>query len=910
MSAHSPFGFPFVLLPVVALGLTAPIASRSAGPIPDCPRSEVLYPSPYASAPTPPVGIRLATGDVDGDGFIDLAATFRGATGSGSNPDTPGELRIYFGGSTEFLSDPLVIASDAGTWGLGAGDLDGDGRTDFLFSNIWSGVAHQVRFPNGRIPIVETLEARISSRPLLADIDGDGRSDLASVTARYFVGEIDIFISAATGFRLRETIVAPNGSDPMAVAFGNFDGDNRPDLFSLATGLFVARNLGDSFAAWQSIDPSFGWQLLLADLDGDGLDDMVEDRGFSGGVVQRLSRGGGSFQPVGKPEYWAKPLAAGDVDGDGTLDLISDRWLLRGQGLGAYDLPIELTIADRGKEIVTSDFNGDGLDDVASISEENSINVVWGRPGSFEPPGLVPLDVTPRKLLRVDIDADGLPDLFTLAYQGIHFYPALGLASFGPGVVVEPDGVVSFGFANLNGDGHFDLIENRGYALRIRLADPQGGWAAGRDFPLRTGASGWAVGDLDEDGWPDIAAVGEGDYDDWGRASGIGWVEVFWNDGAAKFTRSETIDTSLRHGGVTLADVTGDSRPEILTSTSLGLTLYEARPGWGFLPAVGHGGPGFRGGPTVVDLNADGVQDIITIWSGIAVRLGTGPGEFASAVTYPAEYSVQSGNLADLNGDGWFDLVVPRPAASSIGLLLGDGQGGFACRQDIPVGPAPLFAVPADVDGDGRLDLLTGPQGAGFFALMNQAGMTTPIRLTGFTATTTPRGVELTWTAADERPVQFRILRAPTDAAPLDVIGQVDGAANTFNDSGPLSAGIYRYALEAVERSGALRHLGEIQVRLEQEINGDARLAAWPVPGRGPLQVSWTMAGDAAVLMQIFDTTGRLIAVRELGIVGPGVVNHVWDARDDGGAPVPPGIYFLRLKIGRDEERVIRIIRV
>lgn len=72
-----------------------------------------------------------------------------------------------------------------------------------------------------------------------------------------------------------------------------------------------------------------------------------------------------------------------------------------------------------------------------------------------------------------------------------------------------------------------------------------------------------------------------------------------------------------------------------------------------------------------------------------------------------------------------------------------------------------------------------------------------------------------------------------------------------------------------------------------------ARLHAQPNPFEGSVRISWSSASpggryDAAV----FDPAGRHL--RTLGETG--ATGVVWDGRDDDGARVPPGVYFVRVR--------------
>lgn len=64
-------------------------------------------------------------------------------------------------------------------------------------------------------------------------------------------------------------------------------------------------------------------------------------------------------------------------------------------------------------------------------------------------------------------------------------------------------------------------------------------------------------------------------------------------------------------------------------------------------------------------------------------------------------------------------------------------------------------------------------------------------------------------------------------------------------------------------------------------------LICHPNPSRGTVQFFSNLGADATV--NIYDRTGRLVRT----ISGSG--NWIWDGKDGGGKPVPPGVYFSRL---------------
>src|SRR5579859_8033614 len=113
----------------------------------------------------------------------------------------------------------------------------------------------------------------------------------------------------------------------------------------------------------------------------------------------------------------------------------------------------------------------------------------------------------------------------------------------------------------------------------------------------------------------------------------------------------------------------------------------------------------------VTDVTGDGIPDIVTEngnfgGNSVHVFVGQGNGSFISTGTIYVGSGPRDVEVADVNGDGKPDLIVPNWGGATMNILLGNGDGTFRYGQILPVGTNPNHVAASDVNGDGVLDLV------------------------------------------------------------------------------------------------------------------------------------------------------------------------------------------------------------
>jgi FG-GAP-like repeat/FG-GAP repeat len=434
----------------------------------------------YTLGGSPSSSFGVVVADLNGDGYPDLAAAnISSITATGST------ISVFAGNGDGTFAPPVQYNPVAQPiWVMAAGDFNGDGLTDLLFTSSSDNSAAQVGVIFGAAN--GTFQSPLSypvgptpGQPVLADLNGDGFLDMVAPTTGTG-GNLAVLLGNGDGsFQPPVSYPAAAGADSVAV--GDFNGDGKPDLavstLSLTTftiNLLVFLGNGDgTFQAPRATSVFNSAQVVLGDFNKDGKLDAV----VAGQVL--LGNGDGTFR-VTSTIVTAFLLAA-DLDGDGNLDMVGTGTggtvlVQLGNGDGTFRAAVRYPIGNSGL-LAVGDLNGDGKPDIVAVAEP----FIRGSASQV-------LSGNIAVLLN---NGDGT------------FQPAVKYS-------VAP-GLISVVMADFNGDGYTDVAVASGSAsvsgLSVLLGNGDGAFRNALNYGGGT-PTRLAVGDLNGDGQPDLALTG------------------------------------------------------------------------------------------------------------------------------------------------------------------------------------------------------------------------------------------------------------------------------------------------------------------------------------------------------------------------------------------------------------------
>jgi hypothetical protein len=357
----------------------------------------------------------VVSADLDGDGIADVVRT----------EFVTGTVAIARGrGDGTFAPERHVPVGPSPS---AVGVLNAQGDLITAHYNTGEAAIHRRQPDGGYITSARLAIGAFPSALLLADVDGNGSLDLISAHAGD--GTVRIHLAQSDGtYRLQSTM--PVGRLPVALATGtirgalaiataNFHSDDVSLLVADGKGSFAPEQrfaLGTNPA--QPAPPRLGpVAIAMADINGDGLPDLLTANSLGGSVSLLTARATGGFVAQVLPAGTAPTaLATADIDGDGRVDVLfaqADGTLAWLHNTATGFESAQTLFSASGTSLLVRDVNGDGRVDVVGVGAQGPAALLNRGPLQFL-----------RALSAVD----------AMAYQHVQYLPYVG----GPAATGSP----------------------------------------------------------------------------------------------------------------------------------------------------------------------------------------------------------------------------------------------------------------------------------------------------------------------------------------------------------------------------------------------------------------------------------------------------------------------------------------
>jgi fibronectin type 3 domain-containing protein len=743
-----------------------------------------------------PYGIAL--GDLDGDGKLDLVVANYGDNSISvfRNRGTAGAIT-----SGTFPTGQRFDVSQAPR-AVALADIDGDGKLDVLVVNSSDFISIlRNTSTSGTISLATRMDfsTGTGSRPFgvaVSDLDGDGKLDVVAANSGTFSVSVFRNISTIGSLSLRAPDSYAVATGPVGVAIGDIDRDGKPDLVvpcGTDGRVSILRNTsslsGIAFAGKYDLVAGVNpVSVALGDLDGDQRLDIVcaNSGGDNISVYRNTSLQGDisdySFQPALSFQTGTTPycVSLGDMNGDGKLDILVANMnssggvsVFRNLSVSgaltrdSFAPKLDFATGNQPSSVVTGDIDGDGRTDFAASNlQSQTVSMYWNRMPPAVPTLLRAIIADSRVTLkwsknsepdfsqyRVYCDTTPSPTAFVYQTSGganDTSYTRTALANgttYYFRVTAINTGNVESGFSNemsavpaaIPSITSVSPLEGS-VGTRVRISGANFGATGGANVVYFGGARA-----LVDSASPtslvvkvpagathapiSITVGGRTGY------SASPFVATFAGGavvGSSSF--ASKVDFSIGAGSspmdAAIGDLDGDGKMDLVVSNSTAQTVSVFRnthsaedtislrsfaTGARIDFRVGNGPRGLA----LTDIDGDGLLDIVVACynddsiSVLINRSTMGSLAFPTTIRLATGRSPSSVAASDIDGDGLADIVVTNSGGGTVSVLKNRTNRGtisFAPKVDYASGNTPQYAILADLDGDGDVDLAVANQ--------------------------------------------------------------------------------------------------------------------------------------------------------------------------------------------------------
>jgi hypothetical protein len=704
----------------------------------------------------------VATGDFNRDGKMDVATANNWSDG----------ISLLLGVGNGTFRPSINVPIGHAPSEILAADLNGDGRLDLVTANQDDDTA-SVLLGTGTGSFKPAVTYTVGDGPVAVaagDVNGDTHIDVAVVNTG--TGTVSLLLGTGTGKFTAGGTVTVN-SNPTSIAVADFNNDDHPDIATVGGAfehLDINLNNGDgTFAPRVNYATGFvAHSVVVGYFNNDQQPDLAVACTFpsNDGISVLLGNPDGTFQDFASYDTGGQSpdkLVVADLNGDGLQDLVTANeqvnansvTVLLGVGDGTFGVPRVFTPGQRPIDVAVGDFNSDGVTDVVTADRQKPVgpgfwigtvtlllgngdgtlaaapNLIVGRPGP---------------VTHADFNGDTLPDLAVVTspvgYNGVTIFLGLGNGSFGPGLQSpEVDNPRALAVGDFNGDGKKDLAvttwASSATGVRILLGNGDGTFTSTTTFAAGPTAEWVAVAHFNNDLHADLVVAND---------HATGSVSVLLGNGDGTFGAATGVSAGGQSNYVAPADLNGDGKADlaVVNNAANKVSIVLGNGNGTFGPVTSYAtrvGPGSVG---VGLFNGDSRPDLAvpTFFggngdSGLAILQNSTGGTFAPRAEYATDSRPVGISVTDFNGDGKLDLAVVNNFADDVYIFPGTGLGTFGAPTSYVVGDDAHWPTAADFNGDGRPDLAVSGTNSGLVTLLETPTTATHFRVNVIPVTAT-----------------------------------------------------------------------------------------------------------------------------------------------------------------------------